>query len=229
MGLLGTTLAFGAGYATGMKLGDKPMEKVRETTRQMRGRTGTASTVDLRPVTEIMSTTVETVPGGTNLVEATQRMARADIGDVLVVDSSGALRGIITDRDIAIRVVAEGQDPQDVRVADGMSSAVSVRSDATVEEAMQVMRQHDIRRIPVDTTDRPIGVISLGDLSTSPKARSVLADVSAAPRITNLAQGRRSSRVFTPGTSPRLFIVHLSALRHACRHAPGHFARSGSS
>ena len=141
MGLFGTMLAFGAGYATGMKLGDKPMEKLRETTRQMRDRTGTASPVDLRPVTEVMSTTVETVPGGTNLVEATQRMARADIGDVLVVDSSGALRGIITDRDIAIRVVAEGQDPQDVRVADGMSSAVSVGSNATVEEAMEVMRQ----------------------------------------------------------------------------------------
>ena len=182
MGLFGTTLAFGAGYATGMKLGDKPIENLRETTRQMRGRTGTASTADLRPVTEIMSTTVETVPGGTNLVEATQRMARADIGDVLVVDSSGGLRGIITDRDIAIRVVAEGQDPQDVRVADGMSSAVSVRSDATVEEAMQVMRQHDIRRVPVvDTSDRPIGVISLGDLATSRKARGVLADISAAP------------------------------------------------
>ena len=182
MGLFGTTFAFGAGYATGMKLGDKPMEKLRETTRQMRGRTGTGSTVDLRPVTEIMSTMVETVPGGTNLVEATQRMARADIGDVLVVDSSGALRGIITDRDIAIRVVAEGQDPQDVRVADGMSSAVSVRSNATVEEAMQVMRQHDIRRVPVvDTSAKPIGVISLGDLATSRNARGVLADFSAAP------------------------------------------------
>ena len=47
MGLFGTTLAFGAGYATGMKLGDKPMEKLRETTRQMRDRTGTASPVDL--------------------------------------------------------------------------------------------------------------------------------------------------------------------------------------
>ena len=170
MGLFGTMLTFGAGYATGMKFGDKPMEKLRETTRQMRDRTGIASPVDLRPVTEVMSTTVETVPGGTNLVEATQRMARADIGDVLVVDSSGALRGIITDRDIAIRVVAEGQDPQDVG------------SDATVEEAMEVMLKHDIRRIPVvDTTDRPIGVISLGDLATSPKARGVLADVSAAP------------------------------------------------
>ena len=58
MGLFGTVLAFGAGYATGMKLGDRPMEKLRETTQQMRERTGTASIVDVRPVTEIMSTTV---------------------------------------------------------------------------------------------------------------------------------------------------------------------------
>jgi hypothetical protein len=58
MGMLGTVLAFGAGYATGMRLGDKPMERLRETTRQMRDRTGKASLVDVRPVTEVMSTTV---------------------------------------------------------------------------------------------------------------------------------------------------------------------------
>ena len=182
MGLFGTVLAFGAGYATGMKLGDKPMEKLRETTEQMRDRTGNASPVDVRPVTEVMSTTVEAVPGDTNLVEATQRMARADIGDVLITDPGGALRGIVTDRDIAIRVVAEGQDPGNIRVGDVMSPVLSVGSNATVEEAMEVMRQHDIRRIPVvDTTGSPIGVVSLGDLSTSRKARGVLADISAAP------------------------------------------------
>ena len=182
MGLFGTALAFGAGYATGMKLGDKPMEKFRETTQQIRGRTGDASAVDVRSVTEVMSTSVETVEGDTSLVEAAQRMARADIGDVLVVDSGGVLRGIVTDRDIAIRVVAEGQDPRSVQVGEVVSPAVSVGSNATVEEAMGVMRQHDIRRIPVvDATGRPIGVISLGDLSTSRRARGVLADISAAP------------------------------------------------
>jgi CBS domain-containing protein len=182
MGMLGTVLAFGAGYATGMRLGDRPMERLRETTRQMRDRTGKASLVDVRPVTEVMSTTVEAVPSDSGLVEATQRMARADIGDVLVVDSSGALHGIVTDRDIAIRVVAEGQDPRNIRVGDAMSPAVSVGSNATVKEAMEVMRLHDIRRVPVvDNTGRPIGVISLGDLSTSRKAGGVLADLSAAP------------------------------------------------
>jgi len=182
MGMLGTVLAFGAGYATGMRLGERPMERLRETTRQMRDRTGKAPLVDVRRVTEVMSTTVETVPSDSGLVEATQRMARADIGDVLVVDSSGALQGIVTDRDIAIRVVAEGQDPRNIRVGEAMSPAVSVGSNATVKEAMEIMRLHDIRRVPVvDTTGKPIGVISLGDLSASRGAGGVLADLSAAP------------------------------------------------
>jgi CBS domain-containing protein len=182
MGLFRTVLAFGAGYATGMKLGDKPMERIRETTQRMRNRTRNASLIDVRPVTDVMTSTVETVPGDTSLVEATQRMARADIGDVLVVDSNAALRGIVTDRDIAIRVVAEGQDPRNIRAGDVMSPAVSVGSNATVEEALEVMRLQDIRRIPVvDTAGKPVGVISLGDLSTSRKAGGVLADISAAP------------------------------------------------
>lgn len=182
MGLFGTVLAFGAGYATGMKLGDKPMKKIRETTQQMRERSGATSMVDVRPVSELMSTTPETAPGDTTLVEAAQKMARANIGNVLVVDSSGALRGIVTDRDIAIRVVAQGQDPRNIRAGDVMSPVVSVGPNATVEEAMDIMRLRDIRRVPVvDTTGRPIGVVSLGDVSTSRKARAVLADISSAP------------------------------------------------
>src|SRR4029450_4351710 len=106
MGLFGTVLAFGAGYATGMKLGDKPMEKLRETPQQMRGRTG--SLVDVRPVTGVMSTTVETVPSDTGLVEATQRMSRADIGDVVVVDAGGAFLGIGTDEGMAYAFTRAG-------------------------------------------------------------------------------------------------------------------------
>src|SRR5262245_59778765 len=118
MGLFGTVVAFGAGYAAGMELGDKPVEMLRETTRQMRMRSGIGPVFDLRPVTEVMSATVETVPGDTTLVDAAKRMAQADVGDILVVDSSGSLRGIVTDRDIALRVVAEAQDPRNIRVGD---------------------------------------------------------------------------------------------------------------
>jgi CBS domain-containing protein len=182
MGLFGTVVAFGAGYATGMKLGDKPVEKLRETTHQMRARSGNGHMIDVRRVTEVMSSGVETVPGDTTLVDGAKRMARAGIGDVLVVDSGGSLRGIVTDRDIALRVVAEGKDPRNIRVGDVMSTAVSVSPTATVEEATNLMRQRDIRRVPVvDTAGRPLGIVSLGDVSTSRKARSVLADISAAP------------------------------------------------
>ena len=181
MGLFGTVVAFGAGYATGMKLGDKPVEKLRETTQQMRGRSANGP-LDIRAVSEVMSSGVETVPGDTTLVDAAKRMARADIGDVLVADSSGSLRGIVTDRDIALRVVAEGKDPRNVRVGDVMSTAVSVAPTATVEEATSLMRQRDIRRVPVvDIAAKPVGIVSLGDLSTSGKAGVVLADISAAP------------------------------------------------
>jgi CBS domain-containing protein len=182
MGLFGTVVAFGAGYATGMKLGDKPVEMLRETTQQLRERSGNGRVLDIRPVTEVMSSRVETVPGDTTLVEAAKRMAKADIGDVLVVDTNRSLRGIVTDRDIALRVVAEGQDPRNIRAGDVMSPAVSVAPTATVEEATTLMRGRDIRRVPVvDPAGRAIGIVSLGDVSTSGKARAVLADISAAP------------------------------------------------
>ena len=181
MGLLGTVVAFGAGYATGMKLGDKPVEMLRGTAQQMRERSNNGHVLDVRPVTEAMSSTVESVSGDTTLVDAAKRMANADIGDVLVVGPSGSLRGIVTDRDIALRVVAEGQDPRNVRVGDVMSSAVSVSPTATVDEATTLMRQHDIRRVPVvDASGRPVGIVSLGDVSTAREAGTVLADISAA-------------------------------------------------
>jgi len=183
MGFFGTVLAFGAGYATGAAFGDKPMNKIRETTMQMRGRSGmsSSSAVDVRSVTEVMSSGVETVPGDTTLVDAAQRMDRANIGDVLVVDSNGMLRGIVTDRDVAIRAVAGGQDPRNTRVGDVMSPAVSVSPEATVEEAMEQMRERDIRRLPVVRGGKPVGVVSLGDVATSRTSRAVLADISSAP------------------------------------------------
>ena len=62
-----------------------------------------------------------------------------------------------------------------------MSPAISVGPEATIEEAMQRMREHDIRRIPVVRDGKPVGIVSLGDVSTSRKSRGVLADISAAP------------------------------------------------
>ena len=198
MGLFGTLISFGAGYAAGMKFGDKPVNAVRNAREEAREKASslaqTASslrsramgagggTIDVRTVREVMSAAPEAVTPETTLADAAKVMGRADIGDVLIVDGTGQLRGIVTDRDIAIRAVAEARDPATTTVGEIMTPAVETISPvASVQEAIRTMRQHDIRRLPVVDGGSPIGVVSLGDLATSPGSRSVLADLSAAP------------------------------------------------
>lgn len=180
MGLLGTLLGFGAGYVTGMKLGDKPVQMVRDKTQEVRARAGGAP-IDIRTVREVMSSTLERITPDGTLAEAAKQMSRAGIGDVLVVDATGLLRGIVTDRDIAIRAVAEDRDPRTTPVVDVMSPPVTTSSTVSVMEAMEIMRRHDIRRLPVVEDGQPVGIVSLGDLSRSSEAGQLLADISAAP------------------------------------------------
>jgi CBS domain-containing protein len=198
MGLFGTLISFGAGYAAGMKFGDKPVNAFRNVKEEARDKASTlaqtasdlrsramgegGSTIDVRTVREVMSAAPETVTPDTSLADAAKVMDRADIGDVLIVDGTDQLRGIVTDRDIAIRAVAEGRDPNTSTVEEIMTPTVeTISSSATVREAIETMRRHDIRRLPVVDGGSPIGVVSLGDLAMSPGSRSVLADLSTAP------------------------------------------------
>lgn len=198
MGLFGTLISFGAGYAAGMKFGDKPVNAFRSVKEEARDKASTlaqtasdlrsramgevGSTIDVRTVREVMSATAETVTPETTLADAAKVMERADIGDVLIVDGTRQLRGIVTDRDIAIRAVAEGRDPNSTLVEEIMTPTVeTISSSATVREAIETMRRHDIRRLPVVDGGSPIGVVSLGDLAMSPGSQSVLADLSTAP------------------------------------------------
>jgi len=198
MGLFGTLISFGAGYAAGMKFGDKPVNAIRNAKQEAREKASTlarsasglrsramddgGSTIDVRAVREVMSATPETVTPETTLADAAKVMERADIGDVLIVDGMGQLRGIVTDRDIAIRAVAEGRDPNATTVEEIRTPTVeTISSSSTVREAIETMRRHDIRRLPVLEGGSPIGVVSLGDLAMSPGSQSVLADLSTAP------------------------------------------------
>jgi signal-transduction protein with cAMP-binding, CBS, and nucleotidyltransferase domain len=181
MGLFGTLVSFGAGYAAGMKFGERPLDAAKKVAEDLTGRTSGA-TVDVRQVREVMTSSPQTVTQQTSLREAAETMARQKIGDVLVVDDAGMLRGILTDRDIAVRAVAEGRDPATTTVGDVTTGSVmSVSPTASVHEAMDVMHRHDVRRVPVVESGKAIGIVSLGDLSTSRAARGVLADISAAP------------------------------------------------
>ena len=114
-------------------------------------------------------------------VAAARAMAEDDIGDVLVVDGD-RLHGIVTDRDIAIRVVAEGRDPESTALRDVCSTGlVTLSPDESVDEAARVMAEQAVRRLPIVHDGRPVGIVSLGDLAMEKDPDSVLADISEAP------------------------------------------------
>ena len=99
---------------------------------------------------------------------AAQRMQARNVGTLVVVDDGGRVAGILTDRDLAVRVVARGVDPNLARVADVMTSDVqTVHSHASIEEAVGLMRERGVRRLPVVDTDATLaGLLSLDDVLT---------------------------------------------------------------
>jgi CBS domain-containing protein len=132
-------------------------------------------------IREVMTADPRTVEPNDSVVDAARQMRDGDVGDVLVTENGG-LAGILTDRDIAVRVVAEGRDPQSTKVGDVCTrDPVTLTVDQTVEDAIRIVREHDVRRIPVVQDGRPAGVVSIGDLAIERDPASVLADISSEP------------------------------------------------
>jgi CBS domain-containing protein len=129
-------------------------------------------------VREIMTTDPVTLPASAGITDAARKMKEGDMGDVLI-DNDGTL-GIVTDRDIAVRAVAEGK--YDVTLGDiGTFDLETVSPDDDVRQVIKEMREDDIRRVPVVEDGTAIGILSLGDLAVIFDDDSVLADISAAP------------------------------------------------
>lgn len=124
----------------------------------------------MKKCSDIMTRDVVTSTSDTNIVEVAQLMKTEDIGPVLIVDNeaSNTLVGIVTDRDIVIKVVSEGKDASATRVGDVMSKKlVTCRADDDVDVAMKSMAQFQLRRIPVvEDNMRLVGIISQADLAT---------------------------------------------------------------
>ena len=122
-----------------------------------------------------------TVAEVTDTVRAVaQTMATQDIGSLLVAED-GAVVGIVTDRDLVVRGIAEGIG-LDAPVGQLMSGdLVSVAPDDAVAEVVELMRDRALRRVPVVDGDEAVGIVSLGDLAVALDADSALADISAAP------------------------------------------------
>ena len=135
----------------------------------------------MQQVKEVMTERPVTLDRAASLAEAAQLMRDRDIGDVIVVEGQDAA-GIVTDRDIVIRGVADGADPNRTRVGEVVSGELaSVGPDDPVEQAITVMREKAIRRIPVLEGGNLVGIVSLGDLAVERDQSSVLADISEEP------------------------------------------------
>lgn len=118
-------------------------------------------------IKEIMTAGVECIHRDATLEEAARRMRDLDVGPLPVLGDNDQLAGIVTDRDIAVRGVAEGKDPRTVRVHDVMTPGiVYCFEDQDVSEAVRLMEEHQIRRLVVlDRDQRLVGIVSLGDLA----------------------------------------------------------------
>lgn len=124
----------------------------------------------MKKCSDVMTKDVVTCTPENTIVEVARLMKTEDIGPVLIVDNeqSKTLVGIVTDRDIAVKVIAEGQDAKVTKVGDVMSKKlVTCRADDDVDIAMKSMAQFQLRRIPVVGENmKLLGIISQADVAT---------------------------------------------------------------
>jgi CBS domain-containing protein len=133
-----------------------------------------------KTVREIMTPNPITLEASSTVVEAAEVMKQHDVGDVLVM-RGGELRGIVTDRDIVVRGLAAHKDPAATTVGDICSGElITAGAGDPVDAVIGRMRERALRRLPVTEGNRPVGIISLGDLAVDRDKSSVLADISAA-------------------------------------------------
>lgn len=133
-------------------------------------------------IDHVMTPSPTTLPSGATLSEAALAMQRNDIGSVVVIHDNGTVRGLLTDRDIVVRGLAVGLDPNRATVGDVCSRDLVVldRNDS-VSDAIGLMTKCAVRRLPVVEHGVAVGIVSLGDLAMSQDPKSALGTISGAP------------------------------------------------
>jgi CBS domain-containing protein len=135
----------------------------------------------VQTVKDVMTSDVVSCDVFASIRDVAQLMRDHGIGDVLVRDGE-KLYGIVTDRDLVVRCLAEGADASRATVREACSQAVtSVAPGLPVDEAAQLMRDKAIRRLPVVHHGKPVGIVTLGDLAVEREPTSALAEISMAP------------------------------------------------
>jgi CBS domain-containing protein len=148
-------------------------------------------------VSDVMTTDVETVQLDSTLEEVASIMKIENVGAVPVLDEDDDLIGIITDRDIVVRCVADGKDPAETHVEEVLSHELeTIEPDVDIEEAAQLMADKQIRRLPVCEDGELIGMLSIGDLAV--KAPRTEPSAEALRDISQGVKGKMASRAAAP-------------------------------
>jgi CBS domain-containing protein len=130
---------------------------------------------------DVMTPNPVSLPSTASCTDAARAMRDQAIGDVIVVEHNQVC-GIVTDRDLVVRMVAEARDPAATTLADLCSHTLTtVAPTDSIEHAIRLMRTKAIRRLPVVEEGRAVGMVSLGDLAVERDPGSVLGEISTAP------------------------------------------------
>ena len=115
---------------------------------------------------EVMTGGAECVGENDTLLDAARKLAELDVGAMPICGEDDRLKGMLTDRDIVVKVLAEGKDPSSTQAGElAQGKPVTIGADDSVEEALQTMTEHKVRRLPVIDGHDLIGVVSQADLA----------------------------------------------------------------
>jgi CBS domain-containing protein len=116
---------------------------------------------------DVMTGGTECVGENESIIDAAKKLAELNVGSMPICGDDDRLKGMLTDRDIAIEVVAQGKDPAQVKAGElGEGKPVTIGADDSIEEALDVMSEHQVRRLPVIDGHDLVGIISQADIAS---------------------------------------------------------------
>jgi CBS domain-containing protein len=134
---------------------------------------------------DVMTGGAECVGENESMLDAAKKMADLDVGALPICGEDNRLKGMVTDRDIVVEVLAKGKDPSSTRAGElGGEEVVTIGADDSVDEALQTMKDHKVRRLPVIDGHDLIGIVSQGDLAKNideEKVGDLVEVISSAP------------------------------------------------
>jgi CBS domain-containing protein len=119
---------------------------------------------------DIMSPDCECIGENASVLDAAKKLADLDVGSMPICGEDDRLKGMLTDRDIVVKVLAQGKDPSSVRAGElgvGDGKTVTIGADDSIEEALRTMIDHKVRRLPVIDGRQLVGIISQADVATN--------------------------------------------------------------